>query len=210
MDDTDSTRAVPPGPPGAGAPADEPEVTTPAPPRRARRTPRTALTIVLLAITIGASAVAWQQRETAAGWQARADVLEQQRDDAIGRSEALSGQLSELAGLVELSVDELATLEERLAELAGEKAQAEDRATLTRDELRTLAARVDTAVRSLNACADDLLILQADTVAAFNALARRESVDVAPLQRRLDDVNARCREARQAGEAAVALASRLR
>jgi len=178
--------------------------------RRGRRVLRVLLVLVLVGATAGSSAVAWQQREIAAGWQARSVMLEQQRDDAVGRSEALSEQLGALSNLVQLSVDDLATLEERLAELAGEKAQAEDRAALTREELRTLATRVESAVSQLNACADDLLSLQSDTIDAFNRLARGSSVDVGPLNERLAEVNARCNEARQAGAAAVALASRLR
>ncbi len=177
---------------------------------RGRRVLRVLLVLVLVGATAGSSAVAWQQREIAAGWQARSVMLEQQRDDAVGRSEALSEQLGALSNLVQLSVDDLATLEERLAELAGEKAQAEDRAALTREELRTLATRVESAVSQLNACADDLLSLQSDTIDAFNRLARGSSVDVGPLNERLAEVNARCNEARQAGAAAVALASRLR
>jgi chromosome segregation ATPase len=166
--------------------------------------------LVLLLAAGGGAAVGWQQREVAAGWQARAVLLEEQRDDAIGRTEALSDQLGELANLVQLSVEDLATLEERLAELAGEKAQAEDRATLTRDELRTLAARVDSAVRQLNACADDLFELQSATIDAYNSVARGTPVDVGPLNQRLAEMTTRCTAARQAGESAVALASRLR
>ena len=180
------------------------------PTRRGRRVLRVLFVLVLIATTAGASAVAWDQREIAAGWQARSVMLEQQRDDAVGRAEALSEQLGALSNLVQLSVEDLATLEDRLAELAGEKAQAEDRAALTRDELRTLAARVETAVGQLNACTDDLRAVQADTVAAFNDLARGRNVDIGPLNERLTEVNARCNEARQAGAAAVALASRLR
>jgi ABC-type glutathione transport system ATPase component len=142
--------------------------------------------------------------------QERAVTLEQQRDDAIGRSEALSEQLGELSNLVQLSVEDLATLEERLAELAGEKAQAEDRATLTQDELRTLAERVDSAVRQLNACADDLFALQSATIDAYNSIARGTPVDVGPLNQRLAEMTERCSTARRAGESAVALASRLR
>lgn len=182
----------------------------PEPPRRARRVLTILILLVLLAGTLTGAAIAWQQRDVAAGWRDRALVLEQQRDDAVGRSEALAGQLGELANLVELSVEDLATLEERLAELAGEKAQAEDRATLTRDELRTLATRVETAVTQLNACVDDLFVLQADTIAAYNSVARGTPVDVDPLNARLEDMNVRCGAARQAGASAVALASRLR
>jgi len=177
---------------------------------RARRAGRVLLALLLLSAALGGGAVAWQQREVAAGWQARAVLLEQQRDDAIGRAEALSEQLGELVELVQLSGEDLATLEERLAELAGEKAQAEDRATLTREELRTLAGRVESAVRQLNSCADDLFALQADTVEAYNSLARGTPVDIGPLNDRLRATADRCNAARQAGDAAVALASRLR
>lgn len=205
----DTTVGTPDFPPEG---AESAEASQPAsqPIRRGRPALRVVLALLLVAATITASAVAWQQREIAAGWQARSVMLEQQRDDAVGRSEALSEQLGALSNLVQLSVDDLATLEERLAELAGEKAQAEDRAALTREELRTLATQVESAVRQLNACADDLLALQSDTIDAFNRLARGSSVDVSPLNERLTEVNARCNDARRAGASAVALASRLR
>lgn len=193
------------------ADAPQPQAEPRAPQRRSGRRALTVLMMLSLVAAAGAGGViGWQQRGIAADWQARAVVLEQQRDDAIGRSEALSDQLGELANLVALSVDDLATLEERLAELAGEKAQAEDRAALSNDELRTLAARVDSAVRQLNTCADDLLALQSDTVDAYNSVARGTPVDVGPLNERLTATTARCQTAREAGAAAVALASRLR
>jgi len=160
------------------------------------------LTVLTVLVLVGTT--------IAAGWRDRAVVLEQQRDDAVGRSEALSGQLGELSTLVQLSETDLAELEERLAELAGEKAQAEDRAVLSAEELRRLATLVDSAVRQLNACADDLLALQSDTVDAYNSVARGVPVDVAPLNDRLTANTARCTSARQAGAEAVALASRLR
>ena len=194
----------------SSADPDPSPTTAPARQQRGRRA-LTALVMLALLVAAGAgSAIGWQQREVAAGWRDRALVLEQQRDDAVGRSEALSDQLGELANLVQLSVEDLATLEERLAELAGEKAQAEDRATLTRDELRTLATRVESAVRQLNACVDDLFALQSDTIDAYNSVARGTPVDVTPLNDRLRVMSERCSAARQAGESAVALASRLR
>jgi len=180
-------------------PQEPPSTTHPLPRRRGRRVLTVLTMIALLAAAGAGGAIGWQQREIAAGWRDRSVVLEQQRDDAIGRAEALSDQLSELA-----------SLEERLAELAGEKAQAEDRAALSRDELRTLAAQVDTAVQQLNACADDLLALQSDTIDAYNSVARGTPVDVGPLNARLAATNERCTAARQAGASAVALASRLR
>ena len=177
---------------------------------RGRRVLRTLAVLVLLATTVAGVAVGWQQRSIAGGWRERAVLLEQQRDDAVGRAEALSGQLGELSTLVQLSETDLAELEERLAELAGEKAQAEDRAVLSAEELRRLATLVDSAVSQLNACADDLLALQSDTVDAYNSVARGTPVDVAPLNERLAATSERCTAARQAGAEAVALASRLR
>ena len=192
-------------------PQDTPQNTPGRPP--ARRGGRAALTLLIVALIAAAAtgaAIGWQQREVAAGWQERARVLEQQRDDAVGRSEALSEQLGELANLVQLSVEDLAGLEDRLAELAGEKARAEDRAAVTREDLRTLAARVERAVGLLETCAADLLVLQSDTVDAFNRVSRGETVDVGPLNSRLEAVSARCREAREAGAAALALSAQLR
>jgi chromosome segregation ATPase len=188
----------------------QPPAPLPAPRPRGRRALSVLVVLGLVGLAAGGVAVGWEQREAAAGWRDRALLLEQQRDDAIGRAEALSDQLGELANLVQLSVGDLATLEERLAELAGEKALAEDRATVTRDELRTLATTVESAVRQLNTCVDDLLTLQNDTVIAFNELSRGQRVDIAPLNDRLNATRERCDAARRAGASAVSLAQRLR
>lgn len=173
--------------------------------------PRRRATLLLLVLLAAAGAgVGVQQRQVADGWRDRSVLLEQQRDEAIGRAEALGAQLDELGAFVELSREDRAMLEERLAELAGEKARAEDRATVTREELATLAAAVSSAVTQLNACTDDLLALQRDTIDAFNRVTSGERVDVAPLNQRLEETRTRCNAARQAGANAVALANRLR
>jgi len=178
--------------------------------RIGRRWPRTLLLLILVGLAAAGTGIGVEQRMVAAEWRDRAVALEQQRDDAIGRSEALAAQLSELGTLVQLSAEDLANLEERLAELASEKARAEDRVALTREELRTLAERVASASRLLSACVDDLIALQQQTISAFNRLAGGTSVDVTPLNERLEEVRATCQVARQAGADAVALASRLR
>jgi chromosome segregation ATPase len=202
MDDAERTASP------ASAPEPTPAVAHGTPRRgRARR----VLAILLLVVlTAGGVAIALQQREVADGWRDRAVLLEQQRDEAIGRAEALGAQLDELGAFIELSREDRAMLEERLAELAGEKARAEDRATVTREELATLAASVSSAVTQLNACTDDLLALQRDTIDAFNRVASGERVDVTPLNERLEATRIRCNAARQAGANAVALANRLR
>ena len=182
----------------------------PGPGRSAGRVRRTLVGLLLLAIAAGGTGVAVQQRQVAAAWRERAVVLEEQRDDAIGRAEALGAKLDDLGMLAQLSTEELAAVEERLAELASEKARAEDRETLTREELRILAGRLETAFRLLNACVDDLLVLQNDTVIAFNTLADGGRPDIGALNERLNATRSRCDTARQAGADAVALASRLR
>jgi uncharacterized coiled-coil protein SlyX len=171
---------------------------------------RVLMTLVLLGLAGGGVAVGVQQRQVAAEWRDRALAVEQQRDDAVGRAEALNAQLDELGTLVQLSVDDLATLEARLAELAGEKARAEDSATVTRAELTALAGQVDRAFSLLNGCVDDLFDLQRDTIAAFNRAVAGERVDVGPLNDRLAATAERCTTARQAGADAVANAARLR
>ena len=191
----------------------EPDPVPVAAPRRRGRV-RRVLTVLTMLALLGAAgaggAIGWQQREVAAGWRDRAMMLEQQRDEAIGRTEALSEQLGELGNLVQLSEQGLATLEERLAELAGEKAQAEDRATVTRADLQRLATTVQSAVSQLNTCVDDLLALQSDTVAAYNEVVQGRRVDIGPLNDRLNATRERCNTARQAGATAVALAGSLR
>jgi DNA repair exonuclease SbcCD ATPase subunit len=197
-------------PPQSPSPIDVWQPHQPVPLASARRWPRRLLLLVLLGLTAAGTGIGVEQRMVAAQWRERAETLEQQRDDAIGRSEALAAQLSELGTLVQLSAEDLANLEERLAELANEKARAEDRVALTREELRTLAERVASASRLLNGCVDDLLALQQQTISAFNRLAGGASVDVTPLNERLEEVRGTCTVARQAGADAVALASRLR
>jgi len=194
-------------------PSDAPNLPAPEPvPAQlpVRHPRRRAIPLVLLVLAAGGVGIGVQQRQVADGWRDRSIVLEQQREEAVGRAEALGAQLDELGAFVELSREDRAMLEERLAELAGEKARAEDLATVTREELATLAAAVSSAVTQLNACTDDLLTLQRDTIDAFNRLAGGERVDVTPLNQRLEETRARCNTARQAGANAVALANRLR
>ncbi len=198
---------VTPGPDPAGA-TDPALLELRRPRRRARR--RAAVPILLLLLAGGGVGIGVQQRQVADGWRDRSVLLEQQRDEAIGRAEALGAQLDELGAFVELSREDRLMLEERLAELAGEKAQAEDRATVTREQLATLATTVSSAVTQLNACTEDLIALQRDTIDAFNRSIGGERVDVTPLNQRLDETRARCNAARQAGANAVALANRLR
>jgi chromosome segregation ATPase len=175
-----------------------------------RRARIAALVLVATGVAGGSVAVAVQQRQVADAWRDRATAVASQRDDALGRAEALAAQLDELGELARLTDSDLSDLEGRLTELAEEKARAEDRAVVTRVELETLARTTADASRQLDRCVTDLLALQSDTIAEFNRLGAGERVDVDPLNARLTEVREVCAAARQAGANAAALAASLR
>lgn len=181
-------------------------------PLRARRRPRPIGAAALVLVALVAAGVAVQQRTVADAWRDRAERLEVERDEAIGRSEALRSQLDELAAVQASSEGELAALTERLADLAGEKAQAEDRTALTeaeRDAVRRVAQRVADAVSGLDACILALLEVRASSVDAFNRLARGEFVDVDPLNAQSAATIEQCDAARRAAAAAGSAAGAL-
>jgi chromosome segregation ATPase len=175
-----------------------------------RRGTATLVLLVAAAVAGGGAGIAVQQRQVADAWRDRAVAVEAQRDEAIGRAEALGAQLDELGELARLADADLSDLEARLTELAEEKARVEDRAVVTRAELESLASRTADASRQLDRCVTDLIALQTDTIAAFNRLSAGERVDVEPLNARLIAVREVCAAARQAGAAAAALAASLR
>lgn len=177
-----------------------------------RRDPVRWRAAALIALVVAAGGVAVQQRTVADAWRDRALDLEGQRDEAIGRAEALGSQLDELSLLQAETAAELDASTERLAELAGEKARAEDRAVVTeaeRDAAGRVAQQVAGAVRGLDACILALLDLRASTVDAFNRVARGGTVDVAPLNAQSDAAIAQCEAARSAAAAAGSAASAL-
>lgn len=186
----------------------------PAPPTRPPRPPRRRVlpVVVLLLVALIGSAVGVQQRQVAAGWQARAAALEEQRDDARGRTEALQRQLEEIADSLALSESDVAQLEDRVRDLADEKAQAEDVATTTgveRDVLVDLASQVADAVTALDGCVDQLFDLLNDAIGAFNRQAAGEDVDVGLLNVARTATTAECNAARTDGAAASARADLL-
>lgn len=182
-------------------------------PRARRRWPWIALAIVGLGLAGGGAAIAWDQREVAAQWRDYATEVEDQRDDALGRGEALQVQLDEIADLLAASTSDVATLEDRIRELADEKAQAEDTATtvqVERDVLAQVSNRIASAITSLNQCVDRMFALQSSTVAAFNRMSSGEQVDVGPLNEQSDATTRFCNEARSAAAAAAASAEQIR
>ena len=196
-----------PGPDGAAAMAGHAGAAHPASPPRARWS-----VVVVVVVALVATGVAIQQRLVADRWRDRAELVAAQRDDAVGRTDALQRQLEEVVDLQAATAAELSALTDRLAALAGEKADAEDRAVVSaaeRDALRRVAQQVATAVSGLDACIVALLEVRASSVDAFNRLGRGEQVDVAPLNAQSAETIARCNAARQAAAAAGSAAGAL-
>lgn len=189
--------------------------TEPGPPTAAvarRRWPWVVAVVLLVAVAGAAGAMAWDQRETAAAWRDRAEALEDQRDDALGRGEALQGQLDHLADLLATSETDVADLEERIRELADEKAQAQDTATtvqVERDVLADVSTQIASAVDALDACVTRLFDLHESSVEAFNRAAAGEPVDVGPLNEQATSTTDFCNEARSAAADAAAAAERI-
>lgn len=168
--------------------------------------------VIAIAVAVVALAIGVQQRTVAAHWAERAEALEEQRDDAHARMGALERQLEELTEVLAVSEADVADLEERIRELADEKARAEDTATtvqVERDVFVTLSAQVAGAVDALDGCVTQLFALLDDSVRAFNAAARGEPVDVVPLNAAKDATTRFCNDARQAALTARAASDRL-
>jgi hypothetical protein len=207
------------GPAGPAEPEGTPAGAEPAEPtwsagsgRPRRRAPLMVGLVVALVVATTGAAVAWQQRSVAADWRERAVAMEGARDDARGRAEALQRQLDEVGEVLAISESDVAQLEDRIRELADEKAQAEDTATtvqVERDVFVQLSTTVAGAVDALDACVTQLFSLLDDSVRAFNAAAAGEPVDVVPLNAAKDATTTFCNEARSAAASAGAAADRL-
>lgn len=166
----------------------------------------------LLAVVVAGAAAAWQQRGVADQWRDRAVARQTERDEALGRVEALQRQLDEVTASLATSEADVAALEQRISELANEKAQAEDTATtvqVQRDAVVDLTQKVATSVTSLDECVTRLLVLQRESVEAFNAAAAGQDVDVEPLNASLRETTGFCDDARAAAAQAAAAAEAL-
>lgn len=199
----------PPLPPPGGV--DGPPPVGPQPIRVAARARRWPLVLGLVLALVGAG-VGLQQRQVAASWSERAAVAAEQRDEARGRAEALQRQLDEVAESLSVSETDVIALEDRVRELADEKAQAEDVATTTgveRDSLVQLSASIAASITSLDGCVDQLFDLLGAAIDAFNRQGAGEVVDVGPLNADRTATTARCNAARQDAASAAATADRL-
>lgn len=203
---------LPPGggaPPGGAGPAAPP---TPERPSRSRRVVPVLGIVVVLLLAVAGGAVGLQQRTIAADWRDRSLALETQRDDAIGRTEALQRQLDEVAGSLDVSEGDVASLEERVRELADEVAQAEDVAATTgveRDTLEALSSAVAGSITSLDSCVSELFDLLDRTIDAFNRQGEGEQVAVGPLNQQRTSATDSCNDARADAASASSDAQRL-
>lgn len=181
------------------------------PPRR--RWPWIVALVAVTALAGAAGAVALEQRDVAAEWRDRALVMEEHRDDARGRAEALQAQLDAIGDMLATSETDVTRLEDRIRELADEKAQAEDTATtvaVERDVLVQLSSRIADAVSALDACVDRMFDLQSASVDAFNRVAAGDDVDVDPLNQQAQATTLFCNDARSAAAGAAAAADQIR
>lgn len=185
----------------------------PAPPRRLRRWPWIVAIVLLVVLTGTAGAVAWEQRAVAGEWRDRALTVEDQRDDARGRAEAMQTQLDEIASMLTTSETDVGQLEDRIRELADEKARAEDTATtvqVQRDVLARVSSRIADAISALDQCVSRMFELQSATVAGFNRVAAGEDVDIGPLNQMAQSTTSFCNDARAAAAGAAAAANQIR
>lgn len=213
MSGSDLPPSSPPPPPADGPawPTDEARSGGPAYVHQRPRPRRWPLVLGTVLALVG-GAVGLQQRQIAAEWNERADAMEAQRDDAHGRIEAFQRQLDEVAADLATSETDVATLEDRLRELADEKAQAEDVATTTgveRDSLVQLSSAIAGSITALDGCVDQLFDLLGAAIDAFNRQGAGEPVDVGPLNADRTAVTASCNRARQDAANAAASADRL-
>ena len=175
------------------------------------------LLVLLLVGAIGggvtAAWIAADQREVAAAWQERAAGFERQLDAVDEDRTELADELDEAVGALTTSESDVARLEERVRDLAEEKARAEDAATtvsVERDVFRELSEMVAEATTALDTCVTRLFELQESSVAAFNAAGGGREVDVDALNARAEEVRGFCAQARTAAAEAEAAAEQLR
>lgn len=210
----DPSRLSDPPPSSSSWPVHGPPVplsgSSPGKPRR--RWPWIVAVLLLLGVSGAATAVAIDQRDTAELWRDRAVAVQEQRDDALDRGDALQAQVDELTETLGASEDDVVMLEERIRQLADEKAQAEDEATtvqVERDLVAELTADIASATDALDGCVDRLFELQAASVAAFNESVAGDEVDVEPLNAQARETTQFCNDARTAAARASSAAQQL-
>ena len=188
---------------------------SPTPPPRRRRWPTAVLVVLLLLATVGAvtaTLAAVDQRDVAAQWEERALALEAQRDIVDEQRAEVVDQLEVTRDALVASERDVDELEDRVRDLADEKARAEDTATtvqVERDVFIELSELISDATGALDSCVTQLFDLQSASVEAFNRASAGQDVDIETLNVRSAEVTRFCNEARTAAASAEAAADRL-
>ncbi len=148
-----------------------------------------ALAVAILGAA-GAGAWAADTYRTGSQWQERAIAETQRADAAEARVAELLSERDDLADRLERSEADVADLEGRLAELAGEKAGAEDTAALAAEvaeDLAGLSQRGAEVGAALRACVADTVALTNDVLAAAPG-----ALDPVATNARIDEINSGC------------------
>lgn len=165
------------------------------PPRR--RWPVYVLVVLLVAAGTGASFTAWQNYEAGSGWQRRAEAQQERAEVAESRVTELEDALARTVGLLRRSESDVVLLESRLADLASEKAGAEDTAALateTAEGLTDVIVFAGEVGAELRACVQANVLLLNDLIAGYET----GDIDPSTFNRRIDDANTICEEAEDA------------
>ena len=148
--------------------------------------------LLALALVGAAGAGAWglDSYRTGAAWQARAGDEAARADQAEAHLEAVMAERDELAARLARSEDDVADLEARLANLAGEKAGAEDSAALATEVaegLADLSRRGAEVGAALQSCVADTVGLTNDVLAEGP-----DGLDPVRTNRRIQEINEGC------------------
>lgn len=174
-------------------PSAPPAPTFRTPPRRRPTASMVVCALLLLALAL----TAWWGRstlETGRDWRDVALAEEERAERAEEIVADLSAERDGLQQQLSVSEDDVATLELRIADLASEKAGAEDSAALANEvarELASLSQRGAEVGADLRSCIAQTTDLTNDILTD----ALEDDLNPAALNRRIDEVNERCEDA---------------
>jgi chromosome segregation ATPase len=175
----------------AGNGPDAPWRTEP-PPRR--RWPLVVLVLLVAGIAVGAGVAAYVNYDTGSAWQDRAEAQQVRAEAAEARLAEVESALHQTNARLVRSEEDVAMLESRLADLASEKAGAEDSAAMAAEAAEDLTAVTVFAAEvgaSLRTCVGRNVELVNDMVSSYNA----GNFDPPAVNSRIGEVNRVCADA---------------
>lgn len=162
---------------------------TDAPPRR--RWPAVLLVLVLAGGAAGGGFLAWENFEAGSGWQRRAQGQQTRAEVAEARVAELDEALGRTSAQLRRSEADVVLLESRLADLASEKAGAEDSAALaaeTAEDLTDVILFATEVGEDLRRCVRANVELLNDMIDAYGG----DEVDPEPFNQRIQTANQVC------------------